>query len=725
MIVTKDIWKQFCTQLCKKRDNVEEKWKDDVYLRTLSQCLSSYDVISFDVFDTILFRACNEPGDVFEDIGKELLRQVEGWEYQPISFAALRKEAEHRARSRKPRGADCTLDEILAQLPFPADIIQRVRQLEIACENRAIYLNQNIYSFMQHCFALGKKIVIVSDTPHSKSQIMDFLSNAGADTGIISDLFISSEYGCLKSYGGLFGKMMSTFPELDAKRVLHIGDNINADVEAVKQFGISALHYPVVPHSFGSIYDYEKSIYNIQLGEIASLRKLAAISNSHEVGSQASLFDALGAEIIGPVYALFAEWVIRYADKHGIKIILPFMREGELLSKVISRAIDYHGLDIACMPLFISRQPAFISSIFESNYAERISQTLLRGGRTLEKVFDELGLDLLESGLGSSAGETLRELKASGKIKALEELLSNQDIKNIVLRHSATQRELMLSYLEGLTSGQPALTVDIGTKGTTESYLHDIYDAENITAPLSHVLMMGSMASNVANILNGIDIVAWLGIAGENDNIISKIKYQVQVLETLVNATCGSLLYYEKKNDEVCYVLEKESVSDHQKQMIDACWGGVLNFQEYWLTLSSQKSGLCETLLERKTDFLNTLLRMIEAPTKQEAEGLGSLFYFDGFNARQPERLLGTLPQDGLDDLEISRFIAAELKNGSYWPQAAVAIQIPEYHNRFFLKNLNDSPSFAVMLAMLEEIKSRQYKVRVMWTATNVCTERV
>ncbi len=706
--------------LYKETDIVEELWEKDAYLRPLSQHLFSYDLISFDVFDTILFRTCNEPGDVFERIGHELLKQYDGWPYQPVAFAMLRKEAEQKARSHKPRGVDCTLDEILAQMPFPTEVIQRIRQLEIDCEKQAIYLNQNIYSFMRHCFALGKKIVLVSDTCHSKGQIMDFLSCAGADTQIISDLFVSSEWGFFKSGGGLFDRMLPAFPGQDPKRVLHIGDNVNADVEGAKKAGINALHYPVVPHSFGSIYDFERSLYKVHLGEITSLRCLAAASHEHEAGSQSAFFHALGAEIIGPAYALFAQWVVRYAVKRGIKIILPFMREGELFAKVISRVIEYHGLDIVCTPLFISRQPAFISSFFESNYEERISQTLLRGGRLLKTVFDELGLDVLKSSFADAAEQTLKDLKENGAIKALEIYLSSQDIKSAILRYSAAQRELMLSYLQRLTSGQPALTVDIGTKGTTESYLLDIYRAEKRMAPLSHVLMMGSMASNVGNILSGLDITAWLGIAGENDNIISRIKYQVQVLESLVNATCGSLLRYEQDGGKVRPVLEKESVSEHQRRMVDDCWGGIVTFQEYWLTLASQKSGLCETMLERKMDFLNMLLRLIEAPAKREAELLGSFYYFDGFNARRPEKLSGTLPEGRLDDLEIRRFIAAELKNGGYWPQAAVEIQMPEYFNRLLLNSLGDSPSFSVMLAILEEIKARKFKVGVIFGASEL-----
>jgi FMN phosphatase YigB (HAD superfamily) len=684
----------------------------------LAARLDEYDTICFDVFDTLLLRACGEPVEVFERVGESLSEQKEDWPYSPVAYKTLRTEAEQRARARKPHGVDCTFDEILDEFPFSAEFVALARRSEIECEKQALYLNENVFSLMRECFKRGKTIVLVSDMYHGKRQILDFLEFTGMDTAWISDCFVSSEHACAKADGALFRRMLEAFPSQDPGRVLHVGDNEKADVEGARKAGMQTLHYSVVPREFGCFYDFEKFAYGVRLGEMASLRKLAAATRPQTADDEEVFFFAFGAEVIGPVYALFAEWVVRYAAGRGIKRILPFMREGELLSAVIARAA--RGSDIVCLPLFVSRQPAFIAGIFADNYDRRISQTLLRGGRRLKAVFEELGLDVSKSDFAEVAEHTLETLKANGTIAELESYLSKAETKNVVIEHSKEQRRLLLRYLREMTDDRRALTVDIGTKGSTERYLRDIGKAEKDMPALSHALMMGSRASNADNILDGIDIAAWLGIAGENDNVIGKLMYRIQVIETFVNATCGSVLRYEERNGAVRPVSEKETVSERQKRLIGWCQDGVLAFQEHWLSLSARKSGLCEELLSRKADFLNVMLRFVETPTRREAEMFGSLRYFDGFNAERPAALAGSAPKPGLRDAEIENFMADALRNGVCWPQAAVASAYPEYFDQLFLHRLAGDSPFAAMLAVLEEVRAKGYRTGVIFGASEL-----
>lgn len=58
----------------------------------LAKKLLTYDVISFDIFDTLIFRPFEKPTDLFHMVGAEL-------DY--LDFARLRAEAEGKARKRK------------------------------------------------------------------------------------------------------------------------------------------------------------------------------------------------------------------------------------------------------------------------------------------------------------------------------------------------------------------------------------------------------------------------------------------------------------------------------------------------------------------------------------------------------------------------------------------------------------------------------------------------
>jgi FMN phosphatase YigB (HAD superfamily) len=695
---------------------MHSNWRSDKFLSILSDRLDDYDVFSFDVFDTLLFRDCREPGDIFERVGQRSSEQCAKWEYSPIAYRALRIEAEYRARSRKPRGSDCTFDEIFAEMPFDSEIIRLLRQFEIACEMDALYLNDNVYSLMCECRARGRKIVIVSDMYHSGRRILDYLSNAGVDTRIIDDVFVSSECGCFKAGGHLFGQLLAKYAAQDASRVLHIGDNLRSDIDGAESIGIAALHYGVVPGEFGGTYDYERYVYDVRLGGIQSLRKLSAASSAGENGDAESAMFALGAETIGPLYALFADWVLRTAERRGIKLILPFMREGELMSQVIRNAIAASGTKIACEPLYISRRPVFAASYFEHNYDARICQALLRDMRTIADMFGELGLDLEHSAFADVPTQTLAELKSDDRLPALDAYLHGETVKRDVLAYAKRQRELLTRYLSGMTDGRAAMTVDIGTRGTTERHLRDIANVKSDFPKLSHVLMMGSAVSNCENILNGVDITAWLGIAGENDKIIGKLMYQMAVIEVLVNAVCGTVLSYREENGAPVPVLADAFASERQKRMVVACWRGALEFQRRWIELAIRKPKLRNILFERKADFLNIWLRLIEMPSVSEAEHLGGLYHWDDFFFAEARRLR----PDGIIEGNIQNFLAAALRNGMYYPQAAVASQCPAYFAERLLRAMIDDARQPTLLAVLDDVRSNGYKKGVIFGASEL-----
>jgi FMN phosphatase YigB (HAD superfamily) len=693
-------------------------WYEDVYLRSLATKLDQYEVVCFDVFNTLLFRACNEPGDVFAMVGKELQSHFKQWQYAPETYQSLRVEAEHRARSRRGAGEDCTFDEIFTEMPFAPEMTATMQKVESDCENRILYLNNSMHSFMKHCANNGKKIVIISDMYHSTAQILQFLEIAGVKTSLISNTYISSEHRCFKQSGRLFKRFLIEHPHIKPEKVLHIGDNIKADVDGAKAVGIHSVYYPVIEDTFSSLFSLERSVYDIRLGEIASLRKLAAVCNAPDDASL-RFFHTFGAEIIGPLYALFADWVVSYAEKRDVSVILSFMREGSLLAKVISHAAHAGSVDVHCYPSSISRQPAYIASIFESNYTERISQTLSRGGRELKSTFDDIGLDINKSPFAQMSSTILSDLKQDGRIEQLEKYLMTPEIKESVLDFTTQQREYLVNYVDSLTGGKPALTVDIGIKGTTERFLNDIKSSCSWSQKLLHVLMMGSTDTNTVNIMNGIDIVSWLGIAGENGDLIGKLKYQILVVESFINDYCGSTMGYKQEEDKILPILDDEILSDSQKHMVKACWNGVETFQELWIMLSDQKPWIRGELLERKSDFLKIWLRFIEMPTQAEADMMGSFPYVDHFNSQFATTLMGRLPKQGLNDAEIRMYIANEMKNGTFWPQAAVVKVYPEYNISRLLENLNDI-SQEQIYEILRIVQRMGYKKGIIFCASEL-----
>jgi predicted HAD superfamily hydrolase len=692
----------------------------DRYLKTLGNDIEKYDVICFDVFDTLLFRACDSPDVVFFETGKQLA-SLPAFPYAPETYQALRIEAQNRACQIKQisdNTRECKFYEIFDELPFSPELRSKMMWSEMEQEGFVIYLNPNAVALIMHARKIRKKLVLISEMYYSKEEIQALIQGAGLDTNIFCDCFVSSDYGANKISGDLFAKVLERFPNIEPSRILHIGDHYAKDIEGAKKTGMQAIHYTAIPREFGNMYDIERLFYESDLGELTSLRKLAGISHAYKHGCDAAVFHEIGAEVIGPVYALFAEWVVNSALRDNVKVLLPLMREGELLSRVICNVISRRKADIACIPFFASRLPVFTASITERNFTAKIEQTLLKIDSSLAHIFSDLGIDISKSPFFAQGEQTLRHLKQSDVFIDLMQYLFRDETRSLILQYASNQRKLLLYYIQNKTAGKKAATVDLGIRGTTESLLRGIIKESTVKIDLMHYVMMGSGAHNVHNIMDGLRIFAWLGIAGENDGKITRILFHIPIIEALVNAPCGTLLAYQIDQNEVVPLtdtLELQYIHNNFPKAA-ACWNGVMTFQKMWFLLLEKKPTLLR-LLTRKTSFLNIFLRYIEMPTTREAQYAGQLVYYDRYVRKEAVALCDFLLPDNLSDAEIREVLASYKNRHSLWPQAAIAISFPTFFPREFLLSCKDMPFIREMAFIIQEIIAQTFKNVVIYAA--------
>ena len=195
---------------------------------------SGYDVISFDIFDTLLFRNVKRPTDVFR-----LLEQ----ENRIPHFAQLRVSAEHKARQEKyiSSGSDeITIHDIyqMAELKcmMPS---QTMIANEIAKELECCYANPVMAALVERLSKANVSIIAVSDMYLTEPILTRLLQNCGFTK--IEAVFASSEYGVSKNGGELFEVVKQKLGP--NKRILHIGDNFHSDVLMCEKMNLDALHY--------------------------------------------------------------------------------------------------------------------------------------------------------------------------------------------------------------------------------------------------------------------------------------------------------------------------------------------------------------------------------------------------------------------------------------------------------------------------------------------------
>lgn len=194
----------------------------------ISEILVQFDVISFDVFDTLLNRTCGRPQAVFE-----LMEQKSGRK----GFARARIAAERKANRRaRRRGDETSLDEIYSLIPKFADLKER----EIVAETDCLRGNPEMLAVWRKAGELGKKRVIVSDMYLSQQFIEERLRENGIDGW--DGFFLSRERKAKKSTGELFKLMLNEMGVVPSC-VLHIGDNPYSDVSQANKVGIVAYQY--------------------------------------------------------------------------------------------------------------------------------------------------------------------------------------------------------------------------------------------------------------------------------------------------------------------------------------------------------------------------------------------------------------------------------------------------------------------------------------------------
>lgn len=190
------------------------------------QLIDSYDVISFDIFDTLLIRPYDKPTDLFYDIEKK-----EGI----LGFANARIIAEKEARNKYRMQEDITLGQIYDEIE---DKYKLFMAKEMEYEETTIQVNSIVFRLFQYAKKKQKQIIIISDMYLSSNFLKRLLMNKGI-TGF-AKLYVSSETLETKASGNMY-KYVQKDMNISEKKILHVGDNLYSDGNALYKNNIGFL----------------------------------------------------------------------------------------------------------------------------------------------------------------------------------------------------------------------------------------------------------------------------------------------------------------------------------------------------------------------------------------------------------------------------------------------------------------------------------------------------
>ena len=199
------------------------------------------DIVSFDMFDTLVVRPFYKPSDMFELMDKTFIK-LSNYN-KVIKFSKIRFDSEVFLRKESLKNGICEvkIDDIYNYIKdfysIPYDIVLKMKNLEEELEIKYCTKRHTAYDLYELSRFINKKVIVTTDIYMNRNTIEEILRRNEYD---FDHIYISSELLKTKSDGSLFHHIKET----ENKRILHIGDNVNSDVKMAEKNNIVSAYFP-------------------------------------------------------------------------------------------------------------------------------------------------------------------------------------------------------------------------------------------------------------------------------------------------------------------------------------------------------------------------------------------------------------------------------------------------------------------------------------------------
>ena len=330
--------------------NSNEKGLDEVnqIINLISD--PNIDVISFDVFDTLLIRPCIEPLDVLK-----LMPDLGGFTFS--EFSEMHKYAD--MRSNEINGSRANIDDIYKIMgqTFSIDTkeIDRLKQLELETEYNTISSRKTVKAIYDAALKFGKTVIIATDTYFSKKIIKKMLWKEGYIS--FTKYYVSSDLGKRKDFGDMYDYILQDL-KIHPSRIIHIGDNTLSDWSIPYSKGINVINYSknsdrlkdsklekYIPHL------HKEAGNSITLGIYANMRY-----NLQNRPWKPLWTDSYGLGLFMGQYVLnFTKWLVGIIKQQSCKKLLLCYRDGYIIEKALSILNKYVKLGFEIEEIHLPR----------------------------------------------------------------------------------------------------------------------------------------------------------------------------------------------------------------------------------------------------------------------------------------------------------------------------------------------------------------------------------
>ena len=312
----------------------------------MARKLLVYDVISFDIFDTLLLRPFAKPSDLFMLVGIKL---------NIVNFMKIRISAEEDARAEhfiKYGNREITIEDIYELLERRLGIPKEVGiQAEYETELDLCFANPYMKRVFDLLITQGKTVIITSDMYYPEAMMRRLLLKCGYAN--YEKLFVSCDNKGSKANGILYDIVKDY---VGKRSLIHIGDNLKSDIEAARGKGIDTEYYKSV-HSCGN--QYRADGMSILVGSAYWGIVNAHLHNGVKTYSPYYEYGFIYAGLYITGYCAF---IHDYALEHGIQKILFLSRDGDIYHQIFNQMYQ----DVDNEYFYWSRVPAITVALHKN-----------------------------------------------------------------------------------------------------------------------------------------------------------------------------------------------------------------------------------------------------------------------------------------------------------------------------------------------------------------------
>lgn len=452
----------------------------------LAEQIKKHEIVSFDIFDTLLFRPFKHPSDMFEFMSNEVALLINR---KDINFKDIRRQSEKLAfeAAIARQEGETHIDEIYEHFQALVQCTQEeaanVKALEMQMEYELLYERKSGKTAFNQAISLGKRVIVISDM-YLPQDFLEKILHKNGYSGY-EKIFVSSEVKQKKHSGRLFDHVLVEM-NVPAQSILHVGDNLQADVIKAKERGIKPFHLTKASEVFEqsdaykAIWTRDEDRHSLDAQMMIAMVGNTLQDNPYLPNRRGTLFSGdawrLGYYGFGIFLFGYVKWIMEQSIRDKKDRLYFLSRDGlimkkayDLLARNYPDAPESHYLLCSRRAVNLAKikDESGIIDLLNVDYAQTSIGHLFNARFGLKE--NDIDLDVLKQ------NKFALDSRINAKHRAVlkEILLAHKDK---IFAIAKRERENYLQYLqqEKLFQAGNIAIVDIGYAGTMQESLYEL-----------------------------------------------------------------------------------------------------------------------------------------------------------------------------------------------------------------------------------------------------------